>query len=77
MVMLNASDARREFGEMLIKSQQAPIMINKNGKPVAVLVSIKKYEQLAALKEAKLKMLLQEGLNALNYGEIIGNDANI
>ena len=45
-------------------------MINKNGKPVAVLVSIKEYKQLEALKEAKLKILLQEGLNDLNSGKI-------
>lgn len=67
--MLNASDAKREFGELLLKSQQAPIGINKNGKPVAVVVSIKEYEQLEALKEDKLKMLIQEGVTSLNSGK--------
>ncbi|MFK5986777.1 MAG: type II toxin-antitoxin system Phd/YefM family antitoxin [Pseudomonadota bacterium] len=70
MEILNASDAKREFGEMLLKSQQAPIGINKNGKPVAVVVSIREYEQLKAFKEDKLKMLLREGVNDLNSGKI-------
>jgi len=35
MEILNASDAKREFGDMLMKAQQAPIGINKNGgKPI-------------------------------------------
>ena len=68
--MLNASDAKREFGELLLKSQYAPVGINKNGKPVAVVVSIKEYEQLELLKEYKLKMLLKEGLNDLQSGKV-------
>lgn len=70
MEILNASDAKREFGEMLLKSQQAPIGINKNGKPVAVVVSIKEYEELKSLKEDKLKMLLNEGLNDLQSDKV-------
>ena len=70
MEMLNASDAKREFGEMLLKSQHAPVGINKNGKPVAVVVSIKEYEELELLKVYKLKMLLQEGINDLQSGKI-------
>ena len=70
MEMLNASDAKREFGEMLLKTQHAPMGINKNGKPVAVVVSIKEYEQFELLKEYKLKMLLKEGLDDLQSGKV-------
>ncbi len=70
MEMLNASDAKREFGEMLLKSQHEPVGINKNGKPVAVVLSIKEYEQLELLKKYKLKMLLKEGLNDLQSGQV-------
>ncbi len=73
--MLNASDAKREFGEMLLKTQHAPVRINKNGKPVAVVVSIKEYEQFESLKEFKLKMLLKEGLNDLQSGNV--SDGNV
>jgi PHD/YefM family antitoxin component YafN of YafNO toxin-antitoxin module len=49
--------------------------INKNGKPVAVVVSIKEYKQLESLKQYKLEMLLKEGINDLQSGKISdGND---
>ena len=32
METLSASDAKREFGEVLLKAQRAPVGINKNGK---------------------------------------------
>lgn len=74
MEMLNASDAKREFGEMLLKTQHAPVGINKNGKPVAVVISIKEYEQLESLKEYKLKMLLKEGLSDFQAGKVSGGN---
>lgn len=70
METLNASDAKREFGEVLLKAQQGPIGINKNGKPVAVVVSATEYAQLAAWKEEKLKAAIQEGLDDLNAGRV-------
>jgi len=70
MGILNAGDAKQEFGEMLLKTQYAPVGINKNGKPAAVVVSIKEYEEFKSLKEYKLKMLLKEGINALQAGKV-------
>ena len=66
METLNASDANHELGEMLLKAQHDPVGINKNGKPVAVVVSVQEYQQLRAMKEERLKALLQEGLDDLN-----------
>ncbi len=37
MKVLNASDAKREFGEILINAQHDPVGINRNNKPVAVV----------------------------------------
>jgi len=51
MDFLNASDAKRDFGDLLIKAQHAPIAINKNGKKVAVVLSAIEYERLQAMKE--------------------------
>ncbi len=39
MKILNASNAKREFGELLINAQRGPVGINRNGKPVAVVIS--------------------------------------
>ena len=70
MEILNASDAKREFGEVLLKAQKEPVGINKNGKPVAVMVSAGEYEELQSLKEKYLKMELQKGFNDLQAGHV-------
>jgi prevent-host-death family protein len=70
METLNASDAKREFGEVLIKAQHGPIGINKNGKPVAVVISAAEYAQLEALKEEQLKQAILKGINDLKAGKV-------
>jgi len=70
MAILNATDAKREFGEVLLKSQKEPVFINKNGKPVAVMVSAAEYEELSAIKEAWFKKELQLGLDDLKAGRV-------
>jgi len=67
---MNASDAKREFGEVLLKAQQGPVGINKNGKPVAVVVSATEYALLESMKEEQLKALIQEGLKDLESGNL-------
>lgn len=70
MEILNASDAKREFGEVLIKAQHGPVVINRNGKPVAVMISVAEYTQLEALKEEHLKKAIQEGIADLQAGKV-------
>ena len=40
MHTLTANEAKTQFGDMLLKAQREPVQINRNGKPVAVVVSI-------------------------------------
>jgi prevent-host-death family protein len=54
MEILTANKAKTHFGEMLMKVQKEPVQIDKNGKPIAVVVSIEDYE---ASEEIKLQML--------------------
>ncbi len=70
MEILSASDAKREFGEVLIKAQHGPVRINRNGKPVAVVISALEYAQLEALKAEHLKVAIQEGIADLQAGKI-------
>ena len=77
METLNASDAKREFGEVLLKAQKEPVRINRNGKPVAVMMSALEFEQLQALKEECLKREVQKGLASLETGNVIESDAVI
>jgi prevent-host-death family protein len=50
MEALTANEAKTQFGDLLLKAQQAPVQINKNGKPVAVVISISEYEHMEDLK---------------------------
>jgi len=70
MEILNASDAKREFGEVLLKSQQGPIGINKNGKPVAVVVSATAYTEFEALKQKVLQQEIDKGIADIQAGRI-------
>ncbi|MBN1009183.1 type II toxin-antitoxin system Phd/YefM family antitoxin [Amphritea pacifica] len=70
MEVLNASDAKREFGELILKAQNAPVGINKNGKPVAVVVSAREYEQLRTLQQQALKAEIEAGLEDIKQGKV-------
>jgi len=70
MPALSASDAKREFGDVLLKAQKAPVKINKNGKPVAVVVSAAEFELLEAYREEHLKAEIEAGIADLEAGNI-------
>ncbi len=50
MDSLTANEAKTQFGDMLLRAQRGPIQINKNGKAVAVVISMDEYENFEALK---------------------------
>ena len=58
MTTYTATDAKREFGEVLLKSQNEPVSITRNNKPVAVVVSERDYQEL---KRQALQAALIEG----------------
>jgi prevent-host-death family protein len=70
MEILNATDAKREFGDVLLKAQKEPIAINKNGKTVAVVMSAVDYQTLTNQQESLLKIELQKGMDDLQAGRV-------
>ncbi len=70
MEIVNASDAKREFGELLLKAQKQPVGIKRNGKAVAVVISSDAYEEHEVLKKAWLELELQKGLEEVETGNI-------
>lgn len=40
MKTMTAADAKRHFGKLLDECQREPVLVSKNGRPVAVMVSI-------------------------------------
>ena len=61
------TDAKREFGEVLMKSQRAPVSVTRNGKPIAVVMSETDYR---ALKLQALRASLIEGEESEDAGEL-------
>lgn len=70
MKTLTASDAKREFGDLLLQIQSEPVGIHKNGKPVAVVLSYSEYEHLATCKLNQLKAMVQQGVEDVAAGKV-------
>ena len=85
MKSLSANEAKTHFGELLLKAQKEPVQISRNGKPVAVVISMDEYDAIDKLKlnllklraaEADNEALLVDGnsfLNELMAGKYISN----
>ena len=50
MDALSANEDKTQFCDLLLRAQRAPVQINKNGKPVAVVISMDEYDNIEALK---------------------------
>lgn len=74
METVNASDAKREFGEVLLKAQKGPVRIDKNGKPVAVMVSAETFDELQAAQRAALQQAIDDGMADIKAGNIVEGD---
>ncbi len=61
MNIVNATEAKTHFGALIDRAQSEPVTIQKQGRPVAVLVSFKTYNQQQQLssesKQAALDFL--------------------
>ena len=75
MDALSANDAKTHFGNLLLKAQQAPIQINKNGKPVAVVISMEEYESIEALKLQLLRSRATQAKADIEEGNIVEGDS--
>jgi prevent-host-death family protein len=75
MDALSANEAKTHFGDMLLKAQRAPIQINKNGKPVAVVISAEEYESIEALKLQLLQSRAAQAKAEIAAGNLIDGEA--
>jgi len=49
MKNISAKDAKNQFGKMIDDARLEPVVIQKHGRPVAVVCSVEEYERLIAL----------------------------
>ena len=74
MESLSANTAKTHFGDLLLKVQREPVQINRNGKAVAVVVSIDDYRSLEALKMNVLKNRVKQAKEDILAGHITDGD---
>lgn len=75
MDTLSANEAKTQFGDLLLKAQRAPIQINKNGKPVAVVISMDEYESIEALKLRLLQLRAAQTKADIEAGNTVDGEA--
>ena len=67
MHKITSTQAKQEFGDVILRSQSSPISVTKNGKPVVVIKNKKEYQ---ALKLQSLRAALIEGEQSGDAGEL-------
>ncbi len=71
MNTLTANDAKRNFGELLLNAQREPIKISKNNKDAVVVMSIRDYEELEAMKVDYIKHCFENAQRDLVQGNVV------
>ena len=71
MHTLTANDAKRNFGELLLNAQREPIKISKNNKDAVVVMSIKDYEELEAMKADYIRHCFESAKEDFKKGNVI------
>jgi antitoxin Phd len=65
MIHMVAKEAKNHFGQLLTAAMREPVTIDKNGKPVAVVLSTEEYKRLEQIEDdllaSKAKMAIKEG----------------
>lgn len=75
MESLSANEAKTHFGDLLLKVQREPIQINRNGKAVAVVISIEDYLNLESLKMQQLKIRVEQAKEEIIAGRSVEGNA--
>lgn len=66
MKTISAGDAKNNFGELMDTVQREPVSIEKYGRPVAVMISEKEFEDM---KLENLRVSLAESVRLADEGE--------
>lgn len=75
MHTLTANDAKRNFGELLLSAQREPVKISKNNKDTVVVMSIRDFEELEAMKLEYLKHCFKSAQEDLNNGSALDGES--
>lgn len=68
MHVMSAYEAKARFGQLLDTARNEPVMIEKHGRGVAVVISREEYESIQEMKLQQLQSEIQSGLEDLSEG---------
>lgn len=71
MQTLTANDAKRNFGELILNAQREPVIISKNNKNAVVVMSMRDYEELEAMKVEYLKHCFVSAQQDIAEGKVV------
>ena len=74
MKRMSAHDAKARFGQLLDMARDEPVVIEKHGKGVAVVLSKEEFESVRELKIQSLRTEIQKGLDDLESGRAVSVD---
>ncbi len=70
MERLTADNAKKHFGELLLKAQREPVQISRNGKAVAVVISMAEYDAIDKIKLELLRLRAAEAEQATELTDV-------
>lgn len=71
MDTIPAADAKTNFGALIDKAQREPVTISKNGRAVAVVMSVSAYEEHQRIKLELLRQEVRKGLDDAERGNVV------
>lgn len=69
MQHFSTQDATARFGQVLDAAAREPVAIERNGLPVAVLMSKVAFDEFEALKLERLRAAVDQGIEAIERGD--------
>ena len=69
MTIFSANEAKSRFGQLLDAARRDPVVIEKHGRAVAVVLSKEDYDELLSIKLERLRAEVQIGIDAGDAGQ--------
>jgi prevent-host-death family protein len=74
MKTIPSTEAKTNFGKLLDTAQREPVRVSKQGRSVAVMMSMQEYEEYESLKFERLRQDIRLGLDAIERGDLIDGE---
>ncbi|MDR3424049.1 MAG: type II toxin-antitoxin system Phd/YefM family antitoxin [Alphaproteobacteria bacterium] len=72
--LVTSTEAKTNFGALLTAVQRAPVTIEKNGQPIAVMIAHEDYENYKRMTLENLQAELRIGIEQADRGELLDGE---